>query len=85
MEWRVIRDMKRLLRKPELSVDEKARVANALAYHASPLNKLMVQKGEESHFDEATLGDFIRDVDQRALTFVRRDFRTWTRRLSRKR
>ena len=82
MEWRIMHDMKKMLRNPNLSVLEKTRTANALAYHASILNKLLTQKGEEAHFNEATLGDFIRDVDQHARTLVRRDFEVWTRKLS---
>jgi hypothetical protein len=82
MEWDILRDLRKMLHDPEISTGEKTRVANALAYHASVLNKLLGQKGEDSRFNEATLGDFIRDVDARALRLVRRDFKVWTRKLS---
>jgi hypothetical protein len=82
IEWETLRDLKRMLSSPELSTGEKTRVANALAYHASVLNKLLSQKGEDSQFNDATLGDFIRDVDARTFRLVRRDFKVWTRRLS---
>jgi hypothetical protein len=82
IEWGILRDLKRMLSNPELSTGEKTRVANALAYHASVLNKLLSQKGEDSQFNDATLGDFIRDVDARTFRLVRRDFKVWTRRLS---
>ena len=82
IEWETLRDLKRMLSNPELSTGEKTRVANALAYHASVLNKLLSQKGEDSQFNDATLGDFIRDVDARTFRLVRRDFKVWTRRLS---
>ena len=84
-EWDILRDLRRMLRNPELSTGEKTRVANALAYHASVLNKLLSQKGEASQFDDATLGDFIKDVDSRMRRLVRRDFKVWRRRLSFKR
>jgi hypothetical protein len=82
IEWDILRDLRKTLRNPELSVSEKTRVANALAYHASVLNKLLNQKGEDPTFNEATLGDFIKDVDAKASRLVRRDFKVWTRRLS---
>jgi hypothetical protein len=82
IEWDIIRDLRKTLRSSGLSVGEKTRVANALAYHASVLNKLLSQKGEEPTFNEVTLGDFIKGVDVRASRLVRRDFRVWTRRLS---
>ncbi len=47
--------MKKMLRKQKLSPEEKIRIANAIAYHASVLNKLLTQKGEDSQFNEATL------------------------------
>jgi hypothetical protein len=74
MEWLTMRDMKKMLHNPDLSVGERIRIANALGYHASLLNKLLVQKGENAHFNETTLGGFIRDIDQNARTLVRRDF-----------
>jgi hypothetical protein len=82
IEWQILRDLKRTLRKKELSIEEKTRVANAIAYHASLLNKLMKQKGEETQFEDATLGDFIRDVTPSVRCMIRRDYRTWMRRLS---
>ena len=82
IEWQILRDLKKALRKQGLSIEEKTRVANAVAYHASLLNKLLNQKGEESQFNDVTLGDFIRDIEPSARRMVRRDFRTWTRRLS---
>ena len=41
IEWGILRDLRKLLSSPELSTGEKTRVANALAYHASVLNKLL--------------------------------------------
>ena len=82
IEWEILRDLRKTLRNPELSTGEKTRVANALAYHASVLNKLLSQKGQDSQFNDATLGDFIKDVDSRMRRLVRRDFKVWTRRLS---
>jgi hypothetical protein len=82
IEWETLRDLKRMLSNPELSTGEKTRVANALAYHASVLNKLLSQKGEDPQFNGATLGDFIRNVDAKTFRLVGRDFKVWTRRLS---
>ncbi|MGD0203050.1 MAG: hypothetical protein ABSC20_03990 [Candidatus Bathyarchaeia archaeon] len=82
MEWRIMRDMKKMLRDTNLSVAERTRLASALGYHATVLNKLLNQKGEAAHFNEATLGDFISDIDKSARTLVRRDFEVWTRKLS---
>ena len=85
IEWDILRDLRKMLNDPELSTGEKTRVANALAYHASVLNKMLSQKGEDSQFNDATLGDFIRNVDARTSRLVRREFRVWKRRLSFKR
>ena len=85
IEWDILRDLRKMLNDPELSTGEKTRVANALAYHASVLNKMLSQKGEDSQFNDATLGDFIRNVDARTSRLVRREFRVWKRRLSLKR
>ncbi|KPV64952.1 MAG: hypothetical protein AOA65_0666 [Candidatus Bathyarchaeota archaeon BA1] len=82
MEWDILRDLKRMLQNPELSTAEKIRAANALAYHASVLNKLLSQKGESSQFNDASLGDFIQGVQPRIARLAVRDFRAWTKRLS---
>lgn len=82
IEWEILNDLKKMLVDPQLSVAEKIRAANALAYHASVLNKLLAQKGEDSQFSEATLGDFIKNVQPRIARRVKVDFRRWTRRLS---
>lgn len=84
IEWDILRDLKKMLQNPGLSTGEKTRVANALAYHASVLNKLLSQKGEDPRFNEATLGDFIKEIPAQAkmATLIRRDFRVWTKRAS---
>jgi hypothetical protein len=80
MEWDIFLDLKKKLQDPRLSKGEQARLANALAYHASVLNKLFAQKGEDPRFTNVTLGDFLKDV--RVFRLVRRDFKAWTRKLS---
>jgi len=83
LEWDIIKDLKKmLLPSSELSAAEKIRAANALAYHASVLNKLLTQRGESAQFNDKSLGDFIRGVEPRIARRVRRDFKTWTRKLS---
>jgi len=73
IEWEILDDLKKLLVDPELSMAEKIRACNALAYHVSVLNKLLAQKGEGSEFDDATLGDFIRGVEARIARRVKVD------------
>jgi hypothetical protein len=82
IEWDLLQDLKNMLSNPELSIGEKTRMANAIAYHASVLNKLLNQKGENSQFNEATLGDYIRGIDRSSRRLIRRDFRGWTKKLS---
>ena len=82
IEWEIVQDLRKMLTDPQLSAAEKTRVANAVAYHASVLNKLLAQKGEDPKFNDATLGDFIKDVEPRIACRVRVDFKRWTRRLS---
>jgi hypothetical protein len=81
-EWDILSDLKNTMKNPGLQVAEKLRVANAIAYHTSVLSKLLAQKGADSQLNEATLGDFIRDVERRIARSRRGDFRRWTRRLS---
>jgi len=82
IEWDILNDLKKMLLDPELSTVERIRAANALAYHASVLNKLLAQKGESSQFNDTTLGDFIRGIEPKIAKRIRGDFKKWTRRLS---
>ena len=84
VEWDIMHELKKMFT-TDLSPGERTRVANALAYHAIVLNKLLIQKGEDSQFNDATLGEFIRNVDSKMRRLVRRDFKVWKRRLSLKR
>jgi hypothetical protein len=86
MEWDIMRDLKKKLRNPNLSTNEQIRAANALAYHASVLNKLTSQKGEEPRFNESTLGDYVKgiQVQARLARMIRRDFKFWTKKASSK-
>ena len=81
-EWDILRDLKSMMEHPELSVAEKLSAANAHAYHASVLSKLLAQKGADAQLNEATLGDFIKDVEPRTARRRTVDFRHWMRRLS---
>ncbi|MGB8780892.1 MAG: hypothetical protein WCD81_09640 [Candidatus Bathyarchaeia archaeon] len=84
-EWEILRSLKDMMENPELSIQEKLSTANALAYHASVFSKLLTQKGADAELNEATLGDFIRDVQPRITRRGRMGFRRWMRRLSLKR
>jgi hypothetical protein len=83
MEWELLADLKKMFNDPALSMLERIRAANALAYHAVVLNKLLAKKGEDSKFNEETLGDFIGQqyADGGMRRRVRRDFRDWNKRL----
>jgi hypothetical protein len=81
MEWEIIEDLRKMLTDPNLSVAEKIRAGNALAYHASVLNKLRAQKDEESKFNDATLGEFITGVEPRIACQIRKEFKVWTKKL----
>jgi hypothetical protein len=81
-EWDILSDLKNTMKNPELQIADKLHVANAIAYHTSVLSKLLAQRGADSQLNEATLGDFIRDVEPRTARRRRVDFIRWTRRLS---
>ena len=85
MTWDIIRTLHKKLKDPDLTVTEWTRAANALGYHMTNLNKMLNQKGESTQFDEQNLGEFIRDLEPKIFRRVKRDFETWTRRLSLKR
>lgn len=82
IEWEIIEDFRKMLKDPNLTAVERIRAGNALAYHASVLNKLYAQKGEDSKFNDATLGEFIMSVEPRMVYRVRMDFKRWTKKLS---
>jgi hypothetical protein len=83
MEWDILNELKKMLNNPELSPSEKARIANGIAYHASVLNKLLSQKEEDTEPKETTLGDFISQINSKRMRrLVRREYRSWQRRLS---
>jgi hypothetical protein len=83
IEWDMMTDLRLMLNDPKLEAREKIRVANALAYHATVLNKLLAKKGESFEFDEETLGDYVMHyADGRMRRCVRREFRGWQRRLT---
>jgi len=82
MEWDILQDLRRMLVNPKLSAAEKIRAANAIAYHASVLNKLLAQKGENPQFNDMNLGDFIKGVEKRTARRIRVEFIRWTKRLS---
>ncbi len=87
-EQEIMADLKKMFNDSALSTAEKVRVTNALAYHAVILNKLRSKKKEVSQFDEDTLGDFVAGVNSTGGPMrrtIRRDFRTWKRRLSSRR
>jgi hypothetical protein len=85
MEWDVVHILHKKLKDPDLTVAEWTQAAKALGYHMSILNKMLSQKGENNQFNEQNLGDFIKDIEPRIQRRVRRDFKTWTRKLSLKR
>lgn len=80
IEWDIIKDLKKMLENPELSVAEKVHVSNSIAYHAACLNKLLAQRGL-SPTDDATLGDFVRDIAPRYARRIRVAYRQWKRKL----
>jgi hypothetical protein len=83
-EWDILLDLKNTLKNPELSVEQKVHAANAYAYHASVLSKLLAQRGIDAHLDETTLGDFIKSVQPRTAGRRPRGIVQWMKRHSRR-
>lgn len=82
-QWEIMNELKEMLKDPELTVEEKTRVANAFAFQANTLNRLMKKNGiEKDSFEEQNLGDYLKGVEPRIFRHVRRDFRVWKRALS---
>lgn len=81
-EREIMRSLKETLKNPETSTADKIRAANAYAYHASVLSRLLVQKGASDRIDEKTLGDFIKEIEPRTARLIRTRFRFWTRKHS---
>ena len=86
IEWDIIDSLKEDLQQPNLSTADKVRLSNAIAYHASNLNKMQSEKGEKPPFNETTLGDYVKSIKGAAnmVRIIRRDFRRWTKKLSSK-
>jgi hypothetical protein len=82
MEREIINELQKMLKDPDLTLTERLRTANVLAYHVNTLNKMVTQNGEKEPFEEKNLGDYVRGVYPRIATRFRRDFRVWKRTLS---
>jgi hypothetical protein len=85
MEWDIVHELHKKVKDPDLTTTEMTKASNVLGYHMSNLTKMLNQKGHSSPFDEQNLGEFIRDLQPRTFRRVKRDFKTWTRRLSSRR
>ena len=81
-EWEVITELQKMLKDPELTINEKLHASNVLAYHMNNLNKMLMQRGEKEQFEDQNLGDYVRGVEPRIARNFRRDFRVWKRKLS---
>ena len=81
-EWEVITELQKMLKDPELTINEKLHASNVLAYHMNNLNKMLMQRGEKEQFEDQNLGDYVRGVEPRIARNFRRDFRVWKRTLS---
>ncbi len=81
-EWDIINDLKKILKKPDLSVTDRVKASNSVAYHASVLNKILDQKGEEPNVHAVTLRDLARNYQQQKC--FRRNQSVWQRRLLQK-
>ena len=78
----ILAELKETMKKPGISLTEKIKVSNSIAFHASVLSKLLTRRDAGDEFDESTLGDFVRGVEPRIARRIRSRYRTWTRRLS---
>jgi hypothetical protein len=76
-EREIINELRRMMQDPKLSFNERLRAAGVLAYHMNTLNKMITQDGETDPFEEQNLGDFVRSVDPRIYTRLRREYRIW--------
>lgn len=81
-EWEILCSLKGMMENSELSVSERLNAANAHAYHASVLSKLLAQKGACIEFNEPTLGEFVRGIQPKMARRGGVDFRHWMRRRS---
>ena len=84
-EWEMINNLQKMINDPEMTVNERTRVATVFAFHANTLNRLLNQRGEKNQFDEQNLGDYVRGVEPRVARHFRRDFRVWQRTLTSRR
>jgi len=88
IEWDLINELKQILKQPNISVADKIKAANSIAYHTSVLNKLLSKATEEEPEEEAvTLGNLARNFTQGPIPKIcrRREIYSWKRRSSLKR
>ncbi len=81
-EWEMINELQKMLKDPELTVTERARVATVFAFHANTLNKMLAEKGEKSQFEDQNLGDYVIGIEPRVARRFRSDFKVWKRALT---
>lgn len=84
-EWEMINELHEMLEDPELTVNERTRVATVLAFHVNILNKMLTQKGDKNQFEDQNLGDYVRGIEPRVARRFRRDFRVWKKALTSRR
>ncbi len=84
-EWEMINNLQKMINDPELTVNERTRVATVFAFHANTLNRMLNQKGEKNQFEDQNLGDYVRGIEPRVARRFRRDFRVWKKALTSRR
>lgn len=55
-EWEMINNLQKMINDPELTVNERTRVATVFAFHANTLNRMLNQKGEKNQLRTKTWG-----------------------------
>lgn len=81
-EWEIVNLLNKKLKDPDIPMDEWLQANKVLGYHMNNLLKMLIQKGEKPQIIEKTLGDLIKDMPPQVRRRIRREFKTWQRRLS---
>lgn len=78
IEWDIIEEIRRQLNQPDISITEKAKLLNSLAFHTNALNRMLTRKEQQSaEGDEITLAELIAKLPKKYHSRLVRQIKKW--------
>lgn len=78
IEWDIIEEVRRHLDQSDISVTEKAKLLNSLAFHTNALTRLLTRKEQQTtEEDEITLAELIAKLPKKYRYRLMRQIKKW--------